>query len=84
MTDLMWLSTRQLAALMAEGEVSSEDAVRAHYACIDEVNPTINAISSPWTGASHAEAAVQRRPTSHRSPPTVGSRWRGRCPKVGS
>ncbi|GAB96450.1 amidase [Kineosphaera limosa] len=44
MTDLTWLSTRELAHLIASGEVSSTEAVKAHFARIEQVNPTINAI----------------------------------------
>lgn len=44
MTELTWLSTRKLAALIADGSVSSEDAVVAHFNRIDEINPTVNAI----------------------------------------
>ncbi len=62
MTDLTWLSTRQLAALLAEGEVSSEEAVRAHYARINEVNPTVNAIVTvdPERALGEARAADGR------------------------
>ncbi|MFK5634007.1 amidase [Ornithinimicrobium sp. LYQ103] len=62
MTDLTWLSTRKLAALIAEGRVSSEEAVRAHYARIDEVNPTVNAIvtTDPERALAEARAADAR------------------------
>lgn len=62
MTDLTWLSTRQLAALIAEGEVSSEEAVRAHFARIDEVNPIVNAIVTvdPERAFDEARAADAR------------------------
>lgn len=62
MTDQTWLSTRRLAALIAEGEVSAEEAVRAHFARIDEVNPTVNAIVTvdPERALDEARAADAR------------------------
>ncbi len=69
MTDLTWLSTRELAALIAAGQVSAEEAVRAHYARIDEVNPTINAIvtTDPERALDEARAADARLVGSRRS-----------------
>ena len=62
MTDLTWLSTRELAALIATGEVSSTEAVRAHYERIEEVNPTINAIvtTDPERALAQARTADER------------------------
>lgn len=62
MTDLTWLSTRELAARIAEGEVSSEEAVRAHFERIDQVNPTLNAIvtTDPERALEEARAADAR------------------------
>ncbi|WP_256839452.1 amidase [Ornithinimicrobium faecis] len=59
MTDLTWLSTRELAALIAGGEVSSREAVRAHCERIEAVNPTINAIvtTDPERALAQARAA---------------------------
>jgi len=42
--DLVFRSATDLAALIAVGDVSSEDAVRACLARIEEVNPCINAV----------------------------------------
>ncbi|WP_109473207.1 amidase [Ornithinimicrobium cavernae] len=62
MSDLTWLSTRELAATIAAGEVGSEEAVRDHYARIDQVNPTINAIvtTDPERALDEARAADAR------------------------
>lgn len=78
MTDLTWLSTRELAALIADGEVSSEEAVRAHYYRIDQVNPTVNAIvtTDPERAVAEARAADIRlrnaRATGEAIPPLLG------------
>ncbi|MDO5739860.1 MAG: amidase family protein [Ornithinimicrobium sp.] len=78
MTDLTWLSTRELAALIADGEVSSQDAVEAHLARIEEVNPTVNAIVTldPERSLDQARAAdarlVQARRAGEVLPPLHG------------
>jgi amidase len=78
MTDLTWLSTRELAHLIATGEVSSEEAVRAHYARIEEVNPVINAIvtTDAERALNEARAAdarlVQARAQGRPVPPLHG------------
>lgn len=44
MTELTWLSTRELAALLAAGELSAREATAAQLERIDQVNPLLNAI----------------------------------------
>lgn len=62
MTDLTWLSTRELAARIAAGEVSSTEAVRAHVERIEAVNPTLNAIVTidPQRALEQARAADEQ------------------------
>lgn len=69
MPDLTWLSTRELAATIAAGDVSAEEAVLAHYARIDQVNPTINAIVTmdPDRALDEARAADARLVAARRS-----------------
>ncbi|PZF83627.1 amidase [Jiangella anatolica] len=43
-SELTWLSTRELAARIASGEVSAREALTDHLARIDSVDPAINAI----------------------------------------
>lgn len=43
-SELTWLSTRELAARIASGEISAREALADHLARIDAVNPAINAI----------------------------------------
>ncbi|MCQ9367991.1 amidase family protein [Brevibacterium sp. 91QC2O2] len=54
--DLTWLSMRRLAHLIATGEVSSEEAVRAHFERIDAVNPALNAVITEDRERALAEA----------------------------
>lgn len=42
--ELLTESATRLAAAIRDGEVSSVDVVQAHYAHVDKVNPTINAL----------------------------------------
>ncbi len=78
MTDLTWLSTRELAALLREGQVSAQEAVRAHYTRIEEVNPVVNAIvtTDPERALEEARAAdarlVEARRTGEELPPLHG------------
>lgn len=69
MTDLTWLSTRELAALIADGQVSATEAVRAHLARIEEVNPAINAVVTlePERALEEARALDERYVVSRRS-----------------
>jgi len=43
-SELTWLSTRELAARIAAGEVSAREALADHLARMDSVNPALNAI----------------------------------------
>ncbi len=43
-SELTWLSTRDLAARIAGGEISALEALTDHLARIDSVNPALNAI----------------------------------------
>ncbi|MGV2985511.1 amidase family protein, partial [Microbacterium sp. AGC85] len=43
-SELTWLSTRELAARIASGQVSAREALSDHLARIDSVNPALNAI----------------------------------------
>lgn len=63
MSELTWLSTRELADLLARGEVSSVEAVTAHLARIEQVNPTINAIVTldPERALAQARDADERQ-----------------------
>ncbi|MCI1833660.1 MAG: amidase family protein [Bifidobacterium tibiigranuli] len=59
--DLRWMSARQLASLIRSGELSAREALRAHWARIDAVNPQLNAIiyedrESAWKQAELADA----------------------------
>lgn len=78
MTDLTWLSTRELAALIAGGDVSSTEALRAHHDRIEAVNPTINAIvtTDPERALAEARAAdeahVRARSAGMQLPPLHG------------
>jgi amidase len=53
--ELTWLSTRELAARIAAGEVSAREAVRSHLERIEEVNGELNAVI-----ALDAEGALRR------------------------
>lgn len=78
MTDLTWVSTRELAHLIAVGEVSSTEATQAHFARIEQVNPTINAIvtTDPERALAQAREAdaqtVAARSAGERLPPLHG------------
>lgn len=78
MTDLTWVSTRELAHLIATGEVSSTEVTQAHFARIEQVNPTINAIVTidperALTEAREAdEKTVAARSAGERLPPLHG------------
>lgn len=43
-SELTWLSTRELAARIAAGEVSAREALADHLTRMDSVNPALNAI----------------------------------------
>ena len=44
MSELVWMTAVELAALIRRGEVSSTEVLRAHLEQIDAVNPELNAI----------------------------------------
>ncbi len=44
MSELVWMTAVELAALIKRGEVSSTEVLRAHLEQIDAVNPELNAI----------------------------------------
>ena len=69
MSDLTWLSTRELADLIARGQVSSVEAVTAHLARIEQVNPTINAIVTldPERALAQARDADERQVAARKS-----------------
>lgn len=60
-SELTWLSTRQLAARIASGQVSAREALADHLARIDAVNPTINAIVTRDDERAEAAAAAADR-----------------------
>lgn len=55
MSELTWLSTRELAARIASGQVSAREAVQDHLDRIEQVNPALNAIVT-----LDAEGALER------------------------
>jgi fatty acid amide hydrolase 2 len=59
--DLRLLSAARIARLIREGDVSSSDAVDAHIAQIERVNPTINAVVRARFDEARAEASVADR-----------------------
>ncbi|MYM20277.1 amidase [Brevibacterium sp. 5221] len=71
MSELTWLSTRELAGLMAAGELSAVEAVQDHFARIDEVNGTINAIVT--TDPEGALAAARRTDEARASGQSLGT-----------
>lgn len=58
MSELTWLSTRELAAEIAAGRISAREALADHLARIDEVNPAINAIVTLDAEAAEQAAAA--------------------------
>ncbi|BCX05252.1 MAG: amidase [Candidatus Roseilinea sp.] len=71
---LTGLAATQLAELIARGEVSSAEVVRAHIARIEEVNPTINAVVVRRFDLAlrEANAADARRARGEPMPPLHG------------
>lgn len=43
-SELTWLSTRELAARIASGQVSAREALSDHLSRVDSINPALNAI----------------------------------------
>ena len=62
-SELTWLSTRELAARIASGEISAREALADHLARRDAVNPALNAIVTrdDDRAADRAERADARR-----------------------
>lgn len=58
MTDLTWLSTRELASRLRTGEVSSREALEAHLDRIDAVNPALNAVVTLDADTARAQASA--------------------------
>ena len=63
MSELVWLTAVELAALMRRGEVSAREVVTAHLEQIDAVNPELNAIVTylPELALESARAADEKR-----------------------
>ena len=56
--DLRWMSTRELAARIADKEISAREALDDQLRRIDEVNPALNAVVTRDDDRSRAEAAA--------------------------
>lgn len=56
--DLLHLSGVRIAQLIRDGEISSRDAVDAHIAQIERINPTINAVVAERFDQARAEASA--------------------------
>lgn len=56
--DLLWCSTRELAARIAAKEISAREALASHLARIDEVDPALNAVITRDDEAAYARAAA--------------------------
>src|SRR5437660_1853116 len=54
--ELINLSARELAAMIARGDISSTEAVEAHIEQIERVNPALNAVVVKRYEAARAEA----------------------------
>lgn len=76
MTDLRLLSATRIARLIREGDVSAAEAVEAHIAQIERVNPTLNAVVRTRYREARAEAvradAVRAGTPPDRLPPLHG------------
>lgn len=55
--ELTWLSAGELSARIRRGELSAREALEAHWARIDEVNPVVNAVIFEDREAAGAAAA---------------------------
>ncbi len=56
--EMLWWSTRELAARIASKEVSAREALQVHLDRIDEVNPALNAVVTRDDEAAFARAAA--------------------------
>ncbi|MGC2942084.1 MULTISPECIES: amidase family protein [unclassified Brevibacterium] len=54
--EMLWWSTRELAAQIAAKEVSAREALQVHLDRIDEVNPALNAVVTRDDEAAFAQA----------------------------
>ena len=63
MSDLVWLTATELAALIRKGEVSTVEVLQAHLAQIDALNPQLNAIVTylPEQALELARAADEKQ-----------------------
>lgn len=56
--EMLWWSTRELAARIASKEVSAREALQVHLDRVDEVNPALNAVVTRDDEAAFARAAA--------------------------
>ena len=72
--DLTALSAHRMAELVAAGDVSSSELVKAHIERIEAVNPALNAVVVRRYDAARAEAAEvdRRRRQGEALPPLAG------------
>ncbi|WP_062242496.1 amidase [Brevibacterium epidermidis] len=56
--EMLWWSTRELAARIASKEVSAREALQVHLDRVDEVNPALNAVVTRDDEAAFAQAAA--------------------------
>ncbi len=63
MTDLVWMTAVELAALIRQGEVSAVEVLQAHLEQIETVNPQLNAIITylPEQALALARSADERQ-----------------------
>lgn len=54
--EMLWWSTRELAARIAAKEVSAREALQVHLDRIDAVNPVLNAVVTRDDEAAFAQA----------------------------
>jgi amidase len=68
MSEAAWsLSATQLAQRLADGRLSSRDAVEAHLARIDALDPQLRAFTSVFATEARAEAARARHASGPRA-----------------
>src|SRR4051794_39256909 len=69
MADDLWrMGARELAELIAKGEVSSREVVDAHLERIEAVNPAMNAVTVALTDSARAAADEADRAAGERGP----------------
>src|SRR5699024_8848426 len=66
--ELLWCSTRELAARIAAKDISAREALEAHLERIDEVNPIINAVVTRDDATARGErlGALHGVPMTHK------------------